>query len=88
MRAGDSLRAAGLRPVKALNHPFCDENVTRIATAPPYLVIEGLRGLETALLWPKRCTHMPDIVLATLNAKYIHASFGLRYLMANLGGPL
>ena len=28
---------------------------------------------------------MPDIALATLNAKYIHASFGLRYLMANLG---
>ena len=28
---------------------------------------------------------MPDIVLATLNAKYIHAAFGLRYLMANLG---
>ena len=27
---------------------------------------------------------MPDIVLATLNAKYIHASFGLRYLLANL----
>lgn len=29
---------------------------------------------------------MPDIVLATLNAKYIHASLGLRCLMANLGG--
>ncbi|MBL8748550.1 MAG: DUF4080 domain-containing protein [Planctomycetes bacterium] len=28
---------------------------------------------------------MPDIVLATLNAKWIHASFGLRYLRANLG---
>jgi radical SAM superfamily enzyme YgiQ (UPF0313 family) len=28
---------------------------------------------------------MPDIVLTTLNAKYIHASFGLRYLMVNLG---
>lgn len=28
---------------------------------------------------------MPEIVLATLNAKYIHAAFGLRYLMANLG---
>src|SRR5687768_3562312 len=28
---------------------------------------------------------MPDIVLATLNAKYIHTAFGLRYLMANLG---
>src|SRR4051812_41984676 len=26
-----------------------------------------------------------DIVLTTLNAKYIHASFGLRYLMANMG---
>ena len=32
---------------------------------------------------------MPDIVLSTLNAKYIHASFGLRYIMANMGalGP-
>jgi hypothetical protein len=28
---------------------------------------------------------MPDILLATLNAKYIHASFGLRSLRANLG---
>jgi radical SAM superfamily enzyme YgiQ (UPF0313 family) len=28
---------------------------------------------------------MPDIVLSTLNAKYIHAAFGLRYLLANLG---
>ncbi len=29
---------------------------------------------------------MPDIVLTTLNAKYIHAAFGLRCLLANLGG--
>ena len=28
---------------------------------------------------------MPDILLTTLNAKYIHAAFGLRYLFANLG---
>ena len=28
---------------------------------------------------------MPDIVLSTLNAKFIHASLGLRYLYANLG---
>lgn len=28
---------------------------------------------------------MPQIVLATVNAKYIHAAFGLRYLRANLG---
>src|SRR5690348_5863726 len=28
---------------------------------------------------------MPEIILTTLNAKYIHAAFGLRYLMANLG---
>ena len=27
---------------------------------------------------------MNDIILTTLNAKYIHASFGLRYLLANL----
>ena len=27
----------------------------------------------------------PSIVLATLNAKYIHASLGLRYLLANMG---
>lgn len=27
----------------------------------------------------------PQIVLATLNAKYFHASLGLRYLLANLG---
>jgi len=29
-----------------------------------------------------------DILLTTLNAKYIHAAFGLRYLMANLGPAL
>ncbi len=28
---------------------------------------------------------MPEIVLATLNARYIHSAFGLRYLLANLG---
>lgn len=28
---------------------------------------------------------MPAIVLATLNAKYAHAAFGLRYLAANMG---
>src|ERR1044071_2291602 len=28
---------------------------------------------------------MPDIILTTLNAKYIHAAFGLRYLLANMG---
>jgi len=28
---------------------------------------------------------MADIVLSTLNAKYIHSAFGLRYLLANLG---
>src|SRR3954451_4457264 len=28
---------------------------------------------------------MADIILTTLNAKYIHSAFGLRYLFANLG---
>src|SRR5450830_245674 len=27
----------------------------------------------------------PAVVLTTLNAKYIHASLGLRYLLANMG---
>ncbi len=30
-------------------------------------------------------SHVPAIVLTTLNAKYIHASLGLRYLLANMG---
>lgn len=28
---------------------------------------------------------MPDIILTTLNARYIHSSLGLRYLLANMG---
>ena len=28
---------------------------------------------------------MADIVLTTLNARYSHTAFGLRYLLANLG---
>jgi len=28
---------------------------------------------------------MPEIILSTLNARYIHASMGLRYLLANMG---
>ncbi|MCE9534593.1 MAG: B12-binding domain-containing radical SAM protein [Planctomycetes bacterium] len=28
---------------------------------------------------------MPDILLSTLNARYAHAAFGLRYLLANFG---
>ena len=34
---------------------------------------------------PGSISAVPDIVLSTLNAKYLHASFGLRCLMANLG---
>ena len=30
-------------------------------------------------------TPVPAVVLCTLNAKYIHASLGLRYLLANMG---
>src|SRR5437868_2490592 len=29
---------------------------------------------------------MSEIVLTTLNAKYIHSAFGIRYLLANMGG--
>jgi hypothetical protein len=38
--------------------------------------------MNTAL---KTKTTTSDILLTTLNSKYIHAAFGLRYLMANLG---
>ena len=31
---------------------------------------------------------MPDVVLTTLNARYAHAAFGLRYLLANLPSAL
>jgi radical SAM superfamily enzyme YgiQ (UPF0313 family) len=31
---------------------------------------------------------VPEIVLTTLNARYAHAAFGLRYLLANLGPAL
>lgn len=33
----------------------------------------------------KALATMHDVLLATLNARYIHASFGLRYLLANMG---
>ncbi|MES1978799.1 MAG: DUF4080 domain-containing protein [Pseudomonadota bacterium] len=33
---------------------------------------------------PQTSPQQPTIVLATLNAKYIHASLGLRYLLANM----
>ena len=34
---------------------------------------------------PRVASELPAIVLCTLNAKYIHASLGLRYLLANMG---
>lgn len=37
------------------------------------------------VITPRYNRQMADIVLATLNAKYIHASLGLRCLLANLG---
>ena len=36
------------------------------------------------MLFPPTAAGSPDIVLATLNAKYIHASLGLRCLLANM----
>src|SRR2546426_1038386 len=44
-------------------------------------------GSELARVLPPAKLRLPmaEIVLTTLNAKYIHAAFGLRYLLANLG---
>jgi radical SAM superfamily enzyme YgiQ (UPF0313 family) len=50
------------------------------AKPPPPQVRSGARAARRAT-----CRPMPDIVLSTLNAKFIHAAFGLRYLLANLG---
>jgi len=40
---------------------------------------------NAAMLLTSPTPDHPSIVLATLNAKYIHASLGLRYLLANMG---
>ncbi len=45
-------------------------------------------GSASSAGWTKqsrRSVSMPEIILTTLTAKYIHTAFGLRYLMANLG---
>jgi radical SAM superfamily enzyme YgiQ (UPF0313 family) len=34
---------------------------------------------------PKTHPNMPNIIISTLNARYIHTAFGLRYLYANMG---
>lgn len=56
------------------------------ASASPHF---ATRELHIAALRPPPRPHytlvVPEIVLTTLNAKYIHAALGLRYLMANLG---
>src|SRR5581483_6989292 len=51
----------------------------------------GVSPVRESLARARRPCHniaMPDIVLTTLNAKYAHAAFGLRYLMANLPAEL
>ena len=44
-----------------------------------------LRRLFSSFLSTHHLPAMPSIVLATLNAKYPHCAFGLRYLLANMG---
>lgn len=54
------------------------------ASEPEYF--ESSRYIVGAAhLW-RFAPQMNTILLATLNAQYIHASLGLRYLLANLGG--
>src|SRR5947207_6769550 len=59
------------------NRDFCNRNWI---SGPKPLCWADWRGT-----WPRVSIPMPEIVLTTLNAKYIHAAFGLRYLLANLG---
>src|SRR5438477_11419873 len=48
-------------------------------------ILRRVPGFTGPAARPTLTCLMPDIVLTTLNAKYIHAAFGLRYLLANLG---
>jgi len=48
------------------------------------MLIPPLSALHRLVLVAKLLS-VADIVLTTLNAKYIHTAFGLRYLLANLG---
>ncbi len=50
--------------------------------------INGYAHAECIDDTPLRLPNVPDIILSTLNAKYIHAAFGLRYLFANLPDQL
>lgn len=46
------------------------------------------RRFDNGAMTPPLLAHLtnsPSIILSTLNAKYIHASLGLRYLLANMG---
>jgi hypothetical protein len=58
------------------------------ATAPAVGICRAstlFRFIVTMEVGSATCPAMPDVVLATINARYIHASLGLRYLFANLG---
>ena len=41
--------------------------------------------LTTSLHFLFEHSVMPSILLSTLNARYFHSAFGLRYLLANMG---
>jgi radical SAM superfamily enzyme YgiQ (UPF0313 family) len=56
----------------------------RLALSKGTLNACPLSALHRSVLVAK-LPDVADIVLTTLNAKYIHAAFGLRYLLANLG---
>lgn len=54
----------------------------------PVNVGETNRRFDNGAMTPPLLAHLANstsIILATLNAKYIHASLGLRYLLANMG---
>jgi hypothetical protein len=44
------------------------------------------RGSGAALRYTSVMSAAADIILTTINARYVHAALGLRYLAANMGG--
>ena len=70
--------------------PGANERLQESGMRPPFAFFAGRLWFDDAGGSTPQCRFaklpdVADIVLTTLNAKYIHAAFGLRYLLANLG---
>lgn len=57
-----------------------------VNTAVPFVIVRhGIWCVASAAHTLRKVFLLVQIVLSTLNARYSHSSFGLRYLLANMG---